>query len=517
MEKFQRGFGTKRNSLQRRAAAILFLTSASVLPSASVCGQISTAVQNDIGLTELRAANPGLTEGVGIKAHLVEAFTPAGTDRYVPNPSDGQIANNAINIVGKPATAVDAELYSGHALGSARNFFGTSGVARDLGRGNLPIDAYTAVLPTTTNDNHPSIDWVNGLVGNGGRAPVLAEFDRSTVSSHSYVFTSDENGSLPAFMRRLDHIINETDTSTVVGTNNGGNLPPGWAPSYNAITVGRSNGTHASGLTTTYGSGRVAVDVVAPVSTTSAATPIVAGAVAILQDAADGGDAARSEVIRATILAGATKDAGDIATPWSRTTTQPLDSVYGAGELNIFNSYNIQQGGEVNGSALDPGSAAGFNGWDYESNLAVNEESFYEFVVAAGEELTDFSVALAWNMDIVDNNRSNPFNNSFSPSEELANLSLELFDSTGSFLGSSIDSSLSSVDNVEHIYQASGLTEGVYHLRVSNDNAFATDYGLAWRGTIGPVAVAAVPEPGSIAVVMMASAVVGLRRRKRIL
>ena len=463
---------------QRWLATAFTLLTALLLLAQPAAAQLSATDSADIGLTQLRAENPGLTEGVGVKAQIVEAYNPNSgdppgilSDRYVPNPNDSQLSSNAINIVGMPATAVLSEILSNHALTSARHFYGSSGVARDLGMGGLAIDAYAASGQQTPTDNTPTVSWQNTLVSNFNN-PNLSEFDRSTVSSHSYVFTSDPANQLPTLMMVLDDIINETDTTTVVGTSNSGSIPPGWTPAYNVIAVGLSSGGHGRGLTTTYGSGRVAIDVVAPEPTSSSATPVVAGAVAILQDAADGSDASTSEVIRATILAGATKDAGDIAGTWSRTNTQPLDSTYGAGELNILNSYNIQQAGEFDGAAVTPVSLLGFNGWDYEDNLERNGQRLYEFEVTAGNRLEDFSVVLAWNQNIVVS-----FFPSFSLGERLANLSLELLDSSGTV----VDSSVSDVDNVEHVFQQT-LEAGTYQLRVSNDNGFASDYGLAWRG-----------------------------------
>lgn len=118
----------------------------------------------------------------------------------------------------------------------------------------------------------------------------------------------------------------------------------------------------------------------------------------------------------------------------------------------------------------------GYYGWDYESNLELNGQRLYEFEVAAGNQLENFSVVLSWNQRIVDVNSSS-FR--FAPVEELANLSLELLDSSGAV----VDSSLSTVDNVEHVFQ-NALAAGTYLLRVSNDSGFASDYGLAWRGDL---------------------------------
>ena len=457
---------------QKPQAMVFTLITLLLLLSQPAAAQLSPATSIDIGLSQLRDANPELTEGVGVKAHLVEAFIGDG---YTPNEMDASLSDNSLDIIGFPATGTRSQIYSGHALASARHFFGSSGVARDVGTNGLSIDCYAASGKTTPNDNTPTEDWLNSLVLNGGQDPDLSEFDRSTVTSHSYVFTADDNGQLPGFMQRLDYIINESDTTAVVGTSNGGRLPPGWTPAYNVIAVGLSSGTHGSGLTTTYGTGRVAIDVVAPEPNSSTATPVVAGAVAILQDAAAGSDASTSEVIRATIMAGATKGDDDISGSWTRTNTQPLDLVFGAGELNVLNSYNIQQGGEFDGGEISPVVLFGFNGWDYESNLELNGQRLYEFEVTAGTQLEDLSVVLAWNQNIVDT-RFTQF--LFSPQEELANLSLELLDDTGEV----VDFSFSAVDNVEHVFQET-LSEGTYQLRVSNDDGFASDYGLAWRGT----------------------------------
>ena len=485
-------------------------------PHSTVAQLTSSGTSADIGLSQLRAANPGLTEGVGVKAHLVESFNPGSSDDYVPDLSNPLLSGNSVNVVGFPTTGNLSNVTSTHATESALHFFGSDGVARDLGTGGLSVDSYLVGGQNPANPNAPTTSWIDRYVFNGGQDPDLSGFDRSTVSSHSYIFQTDPNNQLPALLQRFDYIINETDTTSVVGTSNNGTLPPGWTPSYNAISVGTSNGASGGGLTTTYGSGRVAIDVVVPEPNSSTATPVVAGAVAILQDAANGSDAARSEVIRATILAGATKDAGDFNGTWNRTTTQPLDPTFGAGELNILNSYNIQQAGEFNGgTALLPTALNDFNGWDYEENLEINGERFYEFNVGAGSQLEDFSIALTWNLNVVDTTEgfAEFFGPAFTPnplSEQLANLSLELFDSAGNL----IDASLSNVDNVEHIFIGSGLTDGTYQLRVSNNNLLATDFGLAFRGTLVEAATA-VPEPGSM--LLLSGLMVGfLSRRRRV-
>ena len=178
-------------------------------------------------------------------------------------------------------------------------------------------------------------------------------------------------------------------------------------------------------------------------------------------------------------MAGATKE--EFISEWDRTTVRPLDEVYGAGEVNIYNSYFIQQGGEIDGSTSQPASSAGLNGWDYEDSIATGDQRFYQFTVPSGQKLNDFSIVLTWNLNVQDSTFSRF---TFIPSTSLADLSLELYDSTTGFLVSMIDASDSPVDNVEHIY-ISNLSAGTYHLKVSNKatDSFNTDYGLAFRSS----------------------------------
>lgn len=471
------------NNFIRLQFALLSVVLLALATQSQSNAQTAEAIYNDIGLNQLRALVPNLTEGVGVKGHLVEAFNPANSDRYTPDTSLSRFSETNFDFPGFNLNLAD--IVSPHATSSANFFFGATGVARDLGSSGSPsVSLYAATGRETPTENTPTTNWVEGILINGGQTPDVSGFDSMTVSSHSYIFTSDPMGQIPPLLHRMDFIINESDTTVVVGSSGRstmGVLPPGWAPSYNAITVGLSNGLHGSGLTTTYNNGnggRIAINVVAQRNATSDATPIVAGAVAILQDASDGSAASFSEVIRATIMAGATKGVGDIAGTWSRTPEQPLDLIYGAGELNVLNSYNIQQGGEVNGGTSSATAApANFNGWDYESNLAADNDRFYEFTVGADEVVRDFSIVLAWNANanFVVRRRS------LEPEFELADLSLQLTDSANNI----IDFSNSSTDNVEHIFLPS-LPAGTYQLRVANTSAASnTDYGLAFGGTLG--------------------------------
>ena len=215
-------------------------------------------------------------------------------------------------------------------------------------------------------------------------------------------------------------------------------------PSYNAIAVGRSDGNHSQSLTSVYGAPRFATSIVVPsAGATSFSTPVVGSAAALLKQAGIGTDFVQNEVIRATLFAGATKD--EFAS-WDRTSTRPMDEVFGFGELNILNSYHIFEGGQFEASTTDPTSNINDQGWDY-GDFDGSKDLFYDFSIASGGNAS-LSAVLSWNMDIVDVDSGT----AFAAERNLADLNLELFDSTGSFLGTLLDASNGSAYNNEHIY-----------------------------------------------------------------
>jgi len=254
--------------------------------------------------------------------------------------------------------------------------------------------------------------------------------------------------------------------------NNTDPLPHLLSQSYNAIAIGRTDGIHSSGLTNlvNYGVGRSKPDLVLPRGTTSAATSSASSAATLLHSAVgESSDAGKSETMKAILLAGATKEEFP---GWSRSTTQPLDDTFGAGELNVYNSYLMIEGGQTVGSPDATGAlTVNSSGWDYQT-VNPGSDLFYNFEVPVGSTAAELSIILAWNVEV-----AGSFN-----SESLANLDLALYDSTAGFLNTLVDESLSTVDNVEHIYQT-GLGPGTYTLKVSGDmsNPTSRDFGLAWR------------------------------------
>ena len=426
----------------------------------AVSATAQTATQQEIGYVDLVALiGSGLEDGSGVTSAQVEAGT-----NYLANVNDSQLNNTVFFNASGTSTNI-----SGHATMVGQRMYGSSSMTTGLGKAANPISAFSAsdFLFTQTN------------AATTGGDPEPFNFD---VSNHSYIlYQSDamfSDANTINLLQRLDFMVDHNESTMCVGLNNGSlqPLPEFLTFMYNSISVGRTDAAHSSGITSVYGAGRTKPDIVAPDTATSFSSPLVCSAAAILHEAGAGTDATKTETIRALLLSGATKE--EFAN-WDRTTTRPLDEIFGAGELNIFNSYMSLQGGEFNGSTNSPNAGSvGMNGWDYESQIAAGDAMFYRFDVAQGTEVDQLSIVLAWNMELID---QAPSPNVFNPSQNLGNLDLEFYDSSGSLLGSLIDESKSTVDNVEHIYLLN-LPAGTYHLRVSSDTS--RDFGLAWRSNL---------------------------------
>ncbi len=163
------------------------------------------------------------------------------------------------------------------------------------------------------------------------------------IVNQSFVADTGDNAEQAEVEQSYDDYAAFNNTLFISGVGNGGPVSsPG--SSYNGIGVAAYGGASSTGPTY---DGRSKPDITAPASATSFSTPQVAGAAAILLQAADRGDAGAgtesdasdSRVLKALLLNGAVKPQG-----WTNTPTAPLDTRYGAGILNVYNSYmNLQR------------------------------------------------------------------------------------------------------------------------------------------------------------------------------
>ncbi len=434
--------------------------------SGLVCssGFAQPAWHTEVGYIQVLNEFGLVADGTGVVVAQMEAGV-----NFLPDSANAEFSGKTIT-QGSPGSSTP----SNHATNVGIAFYGNTG----------------SIAPGITDVTGISAsDWLNNKLGFLlNEDPLPQNF---AISNHSYIVNGLTEAVATNLLQRIDFAINQTGMIAVAGLNNAGNPQPQLlAHSYNAISVGLTSGNHSLGTTTVsiYGPGRTKPDIVAPGNTTSIATGRVSSGAAFLYDAANGSNATQPEALKAILLAGATKS--EFLT-WDRTTTRPLDEVFGAGEMNVYNSYRILVGGEQNGSTTEPIAPSANEGWDYNPLAVAATPIYYDLQVAGTNQ--ELSVILDWNIDVIDGDASGTFD----PSTILANMDLRLYNSTGSFLNSLLDSSLSTVDNVEHIYQAN-LGPGRYTLEVSSD--IAHDYGIAWR-------VRAIPEPSQWLAMVGASAV----------
>lgn len=463
------------------------------------------AYMADIGYTSLQSElGAAIPTGAGVLVGHVEApindVSGGAAPIFMPNPSNPEFAGKTLTPVGGNLSAG----YSDHATTAGTLFYGaSSSIAPGIGT----INVYEA--------NH----WINSLPGLSGAGAT----GLNRVTNHSWIGGGNDGASNGTILRFVDREVTANEAIQVVGLTNGpGNSPLLGGSGYNVIAVGRTDGFHQQGsveVDAVYGAGRTVPTLVAPMGTTSAATPIVSAAAALLiQTGHQGGlslsegsttisgvgtvyNAERSETIKAALMAGADRETANTSTTNDITdyrsagheTANGLDNRYGAGQINILNSYRILAGGEqrslqggggdITAFGFDHGTIGGLNGTGHTASYFFN----------ATDNVTLFA-SLVWNLDV---------SNSTQLTTRLYNLDLSLFDVTNNRL---IATSASLLDNTENLY-FNLLLGNRYEIRVTTNESttFSWDYALAWR-----LNTATAPVPLPAAAWLFATGILGL-------
>ncbi len=454
----------------------------------SLCWLLAAAVpaaradyRDDTGYTQLsEALGAALPTGAGVGVTHVESKLPSPpfeTDAYLTQAGSGTFSGSG-RFNGKQFTAKSgAGAFSFHADEVASFYYGNSAglttIRHSMAPGITEVDCYAAG------------PWDDEFL-----APLPSRLDPAVetraVQCHPWIYDAGtgEAVSVRDLVRRQDFSINRDNYVCSVGLNNGSTavVPDMWASCYNALSAGLTNGEHSRGGVTSDmdGPGRRKPEIVVPVNATSYAAGYLAGAAALLRQHANaiGTDNARhAKTLKAVLLAGATKDEFPA---WSRTAAHPIDAVFGAGELNIYNSYFILDGGEqpANNAAGRPHMA-----WDYHT-LSASGTADYRLHVPAGRYGVELSAFLVWHRTLTDSNNS-PTIFSLAP-DALIDFNLTLFrDPSAGGAPVTIDTSTSSLYNMEHIWKKD-LPAGNYRLRVGRGSGAAHDYAIAWRLTTAP-------------------------------
>ncbi len=417
---------------------------------------------DQIGVTLLRSVTTNL-DGSGIRVAQPEAGYDQVTNWEV---------NPAASLVQQPAgllTYISADgsttnfpnslsSESTHADGVAGNFYGiTGGVATNVAH----VDNFDANYFLQMFSNADSL--VVELPSTNINDPVVNQSFVFFESDGSQATVSDQQAIDSAY----DNYAAQYNTLFCSGAGNGTPArvnPP--ATCYNGIGVGVSDGSSSVGPT--IDNGRAKPDIVAPGDATSFSTPYVAGAAAVLLQAAlrgDGGNdthsAADMRTIKALLLNGAVKPAD-----WTNSNTSPLDARYGAGVLNLFNAYEQLAGGKqgyvvaTSGSTNSPhlptddsGAVSVLNGWDFNTNSSsatTDGVNHYYFNITNSLNGANFTATatLVWNRQLGET--------------DINDLDLFLFNAVN---GSFVACSTSRVDNVEQLWLPQ-LPPGRYDLQV---------------------------------------------------
>ena len=424
----------------------LILISSLILTSAS----IHADWRDDADFPQLQEyAGTALPDGDGLTVAMTEAATSAGN--FLPNAESSVLSNTSIvNIDNDPVTGT-----SGHATNVASRFYGSSG--------SLTPSVDTANIRSANN-------FLNNFLGITGQVSSSTE----PVMSHAYIFEAGGGSLTPTqaaeLIKRFDFFSASSEVVNIVGMNNGDSddIPEGWGATYNSISVGRTDGNHSSGGTPAdyENPGRQKPDIVVNETVTSWATGALSSASLLLIDKASeqaDPDAIHPETIKAALLTGATKEEFPA---WSQSSTAPLDTTFGAGEVNIFNSYRIiEQTRSTTGSVF-------YRGWTRDS-VTTGQTRVYTFTTPDFNAPLTLSSTLIWQRPVTE---SSSFFSTTYQYEDLPNLQLELLDSSNTL----IQFSDSALDNVEHIWNTELQPNTSYSLRVSSSSD-SSDFALAWR------------------------------------
>lgn len=444
-----------------------------------------TALQGELGVLMPDGSNVPVTQG--------EALS---NDAYMPDTAHSDFTGKLITAQSQEG----ADGTSNHATSVGRHFYGND---TSIAPGITSISAYNAGSWLYSGYLRCCSPVNNGQpLAMGGR-----------VANHSYIADGGSSANADV-LRRIDWLAERDEFVQVVGLNNFPDRQPQLSGAFNAIAAGRTDGNHAVGSPVVdgiYTAERTKPDAVAPLATTSIATAVLSAAAALLVEtgqreaalstdpvetfatARDGTivyNAARAVVVKAAIMAGADRvtyngsgaDITDYRDQPADRTTNGLDRRFGAGQLNIRNSYRIIAAGEQNSADDQPvgGGAIYADGFDYDPHFgganASNDAASYFFTVDSNYQ--KLWAALAWNIRIDGGTPS-----LFDGAATLYDLNLQLYDVSNPVNPVLVAESLSGSENSEHLWVAL-LKDHDYELRVTataGQPTFDWPYALAWK------------------------------------
>jgi hypothetical protein len=463
----------------------------------ALCVVVSQATQawgvDTIDITALRQAEPTLT-GAGVVVIQAEASLTSGTgaanDTFQVNPLSVGLPPNIFTYI--------------NSNGSIANSFPNS-VGAESSHADSVASTLASIAPGISGlDNYDATFYYSNIIATG-QAPSSfnSALHNAEIVNQSFVFTNTTPSSAAAIDKAYDSYASANNVLFISAAGNSVSPPSPPSSAYNGICV---NAYALSPATSATAGGRSIPELTAPGNETSYSTAYVTAAAALLLQAANNGDggtgtateAGDARTLKALLLNGATKPAG-----WSHTATQPLDPVYGAGMLNVYDSWLELKAGKQtasasagsNSSLQPPANLRLSSGWDLGSLPDGSTTNHYFFSApATGASGDTLSATIDWNVTAW----------GLGSSPLLNYVDLALYDVTTS-TPSLVSISDSTVDNLQHLY-VTGLVPGdIYDLRVydasARVNGGAETYGLAFSAE--PV-TSVVPEPSSLVLLLAA-------------
>ena len=453
----------------------------------------------DVGFEALRSRVPQLADGSGLALTQVEASTSPAEEPpvYFPIGSNAEIAH--VTFTDRSGGAANGT--SGHATGVAARLAGTT---TSLTPGLAEIDVFEAS------------DWLNRMLFNNGFAPRIPD---TPLINHSWAGASKDAAQDAQLLMRADWLVADQGRTLVVGMRNNAPL---LAEAHNVLAV-HSTGV-APALTSTplgpgYPGGRNLTHIVAPQTTTSAATATVSSALNLLAAEQNRlGRAPHPAVLGKAILMASARRAvensdqsaiTDYRATAATRAENGLDTRYGAGQLDILAAHAVSTAmpsapdgatGSTVSSPMQAGAepAAGAartapilgSGYAYVEAFGGAEgspvEAHYTLTIPApGARL---SATLAFNARILDTESGV----GFTPAPETGNLDLSLLRVEADQTAQALATSQATVSSTETVHFDT-LPAGTYRLEVrtiANQGSAPMAYALAWYLMPAPEATA---------------------------
>ena len=458
--------------------------------------------KDDTGYTKLASElGSKVPVGRGVQVTLTESMS-GEVRAYMPDINKPEFKNKVITDQSSP---LPLGPYSGHATSVARVFFGKNAMANGI-----------TVINCYSTHGWLSKDYLNAH----NRALKPQSID-DRIANHSWIGGVKSGSTILNILKRVDWVVNRDEFMQAVGIKNKASLnSPMLSGAFNVIAVGKTDGNNGRGstlLNQSYTAGRPRPHIVTPLSTSSGSTPVVASAIALLVELAQNNpglsndprenfttnrnnnkiyNASRSEVIKAALMAGADRhthnstklkdeklnDIVDYRIEPNFRTDNGLDIRYGAGQLNIYNSYKIISAGEQNSAqdrAVNQGEIAP-RGFDYHPAFGSKTDTtlaIYKFTT--NQSPAQLSVSLVWNAKIGQGTVI-----SFPGKATVYNLDLALYKGRDQDK-SLVMKSASIRDNTENLF-VQIEADSDYTIEVSAKNEgmeFEWDYAIAWQIT----------------------------------